>query len=100
MAARKVSPDEKALQYIALGRVRIKHLDVDSGILYADVKSASQSGDPYYVRHDGGEWHCDCPARVNPCAHIRALQKVVEFPTVKPTMGVHYTSSIDALLDG
>jgi hypothetical protein len=100
MATKKVSPDEKALQYIALGRVRIERKDA----LYAKalVHSATTDGDPYFVEYHGGVWHCDCPARVNPCAHIRAVQKVIDFPAEKPTLSpVNIgTSWVDDLLDG
>lgn len=101
MATRKVSPDEKALSYIALGRVRVLKVDIEAREAHILVHSATQDGDPYYVQFYGSEWHCDCPARVNPCAHIRAVQKVVEFPMERPTLTpVHEISSVDALLDG
>jgi len=99
---KKVSPDEKALQYIALGRVRIVMVDMDTREAHVHVHSATQAaGEPYYVQHRNGEWHCDCPARVSPCAHIRAVQKVIDFPAAKPTLTPTYEiSSVDALLDG
>lgn len=103
MAVKKVSPDEKALQYIALGRVRVIMADADIREAHVHVHSSSQpAGDPYYVQYHGSAWHCDCPARVSPCVHIRAVQKIIEFPVEKPTLttSTYEVTSVDALLDG
>lgn len=96
----KVSPDEKALQYIALGRVNLVSVHPVTGLAEAEVMSSS-GGDPYRVTHEDSAWSCDCPARVILCVHIRAVQKVVRAKPAPATIdGVDTDDWIGNLLDG
>ena len=82
---KKVSPEEKALQYIAFNRLDVIRVDHDAGVALVHVKSGTTEGDPYFVQFNG-EWHCDCPARVTPCVHITAAKKVVHMAAHKPSL--------------
>jgi hypothetical protein len=63
---------EKALRYLAEGRVRVIECHEDEGLLVADVRGTGAS---YAVVHDSEGWSCDCEARTE-CAHIIALKQV------------------------
>ena len=99
---KKVSPEEKALQYIASGRLRVIYVnpDVNEALVHVISGSADvSSDDPYSVRFDG-EWHCTCQARTLLCVHVRAAQKVVSLSPAKPKIG-HVTTDttwLDELL--
>jgi hypothetical protein len=95
---KKVSPEEKALQYIASGRLKVVHVNQDMNEALVHVVSGSAdvtSDDPYSVRFDG-EWHCTCQARTLLCVHVRAAQKVVSLNAAKPKIG-HMTNDTDWL---
>lgn len=97
---KKVSPEEKALQYLALGRVDVLWVHRERREASVNVQSGSMDGDPYSVEFYGDEWHCDCPARVLDCVHIRAVRKVVHFASQKPTLHTQSddTGWVDSLL--
>lgn len=66
---------DKAKNLLTTGGVKIQQLNASTGLLLAFVRTSS-GGDPYHVKHNFGEdlgWSCDCPARVNLCAHILAV---------------------------
>lgn len=63
--------DEKALRYIAEGRVVI--LGKRRCAVFAEVAGSAPA--PYGVRYAHGRWRCSCPAPFR-CAHVAALQLV------------------------
>lgn len=60
---------EKALRYIADGRLFVEHADGRT------VTATCHGGAVYRLGFNGNEWTCDCPARRG-CAHLAALQLV------------------------
>lgn len=86
MVKQKVSPDEKALSYIAAGKVSVERVDRETNTALLHIASSTQNGDPYYVEFNGHEWTCDCPARVLLCVHIRAAQKIVKMEKKTPSL--------------
>jgi hypothetical protein len=99
---KKVSPEEKALQYIASGRLKVVSVDPEAGeaLIHVVSGSADLSAEPYEVRFNG-EWHCNCQARTLLCVHIKASQKVVKLASHKPKMGhaTPDTAWLDELLN-
>lgn len=73
------TPDEKALRYIADGRVKIGALDKAGGeIVHAVVHVRGSREEPYVVRFNGSIWACDCDARVPRCAHSIAARLITD----------------------
>lgn len=99
MAQKKVSIEEKVSQYLSSGKVNVVSVDSDKQSALLHVKSSTSDGDPYYVTFNG-EWHCDCPARVSLCVHIRAAMKIISFSIRPPTLAVSSPDSawLDKLL--
>ncbi len=64
---------EKARRYLAEGRLVVRELDEDAGVVQADVRG---DGAVWTLGHDSTGWHCSCPARGR-CAHLLALGLVV-----------------------
>jgi hypothetical protein len=64
--------ETKARRYLTEGRVRIRLLNEESGVVDAEVRG---NGAVYAVDHDDKGWSCDCAARTE-CAHIAALKCV------------------------
>ncbi len=62
--------EDKADKYLADGRVSV--LEV------SDVRAAAEvrGSETYLVQHVG-VWVCSCPARVDRCAHVVAVSKVI-----------------------
>lgn len=64
----------KATRYLGEGRLVIRELDEDAGVVQADVRGA---GAVWTCGHDSTGWFCDCPARTDQCAHLVAVRLVV-----------------------
>lgn len=64
---------EKAIRYLAEGRLVIRSLDEYGGTVQADCRGA---GAIHHLGYAGRGWYCSCPARTT-CAHILALQHIV-----------------------
>lgn len=62
----------RALRLLIEARVMIKRID-DRGVL-AEVRG--DSGSLRTVTFEIDRWFCDCPARGERCAHVRAVQLV------------------------
>lgn len=90
----------KAAEYLLSGRVKVQYLADEERVDFLAHVTPKQGGDPYFVKFNPLGWHCDCPARVQVCAHILACQTITDFqnPDAKPTFVAD--PSIDALLDG
>lgn len=93
---------EKAGRYLAEGRVKVQFVTEDGGLFHV---TGSDPGDPYYVRFSSlAGWKCDCPARVDVCAHVKACQTITEFKPVESPAPVGFATqrdlSIDELLSG
>lgn len=92
------SPSEKTLakagEYLLSGRVKVQHLVLlpQGPSFKAHVYSAKQDGDPYHVKFTANGWHCDCPARVQMCAHIIACQAITDF---KISTKVEFAHDVD-----
>jgi uncharacterized Zn finger protein len=70
----------RARRLLIEGRVMLQRID-DHGLL------ASVRGDSGAVRSVAfhlGQWSCDCPARGERCAHVRAVQLVVAIDLREP----------------
>lgn len=73
------SVEEKALRYIAEGRVNVVAVDQGRNTATVEVKGSHPS--PYKVDFRGGEWTDNCDARVSRCAHVVAASMVVHLET-------------------
>ncbi|MDP9337027.1 MAG: hypothetical protein M3Q30_27445 [Actinomycetota bacterium] len=63
----------KAVRLLVQGRVRVSL--VRAGRCWATVNGDTST---YSVGCARGQWHCSCPAYGRRCAHIRAVQAVVD----------------------
>lgn len=93
-----MSPGEKAGKYLAEGRVKAQHVAEGSALFHV---TGSDPGDPYFVKFSKSlGWRCDCPARVDQCAHVKACMLVTDLHTEPDEPGSVFTRSadIDALL--
>ena len=88
----------KAAEYLLAGRVRVTSLIPGGQSCEAEVYSANQDGDPYRVRFNNSGWHCDCPARVQLCAHILAVQTVTDLKVDK-SAAMSFTPKTDVSID-
>ena len=64
---------DKARRYLCEGRLTVLEVNRITGFIRAIVKG---DGALHRVRHDGGEWHCSCPA-LRRCSHLLAVGLVV-----------------------
>ncbi len=64
---------EKALRYLVEGRLTIRHLDEDGGVLEADARG---DGAIHSLGYNDRRWFCSCKARGR-CCHLLALGQVV-----------------------
>lgn len=87
----------KAAEYLLAGRVRITGLETGYACT-AEVYSANQDGEPYRVHFNNSGWHCDCPARVQLCAHILAVQTVTDLKVDK-SAAMSFTPKNDVTID-
>lgn len=99
----------KAGEYLLSGRVKVQYAgrEVVEGkdgaplpLFFAHVSSAAAEGDPYHVKFTTSGWHCDCPARVQLCAHILACQAIFDVSLVEKPADDVPDVDIDALLGG
>ncbi len=67
---------EKAIRYLAEGRIRIRLCNEHDAEIDADVRGL---GAVYSTGRNADGWHCDCPARTIDCAHVIALRIVTAF---------------------
>lgn len=72
------SVDQKAGRYLAEGRVAVLQVSPMNG----RFKVKGSDDEPYDVGF-GGEWTCNCQARVLECAHILACKKITAFKSVR-----------------
>lgn len=72
------SVDQKAGRYLAEGRVAVLHVSPMKG----RFEVLGSDDEPYHVGY-GGDWTCNCQARVLECAHIVACQKITNFRRVQ-----------------
>jgi hypothetical protein len=63
----------KAKRYLAEARVRVLASDEDDGTIAAEVRG---DGRIYASGRDETGWYCDCQARTENCAHLRALRLI------------------------
>lgn len=66
--------EDKAMKYLATGRVRAAR--VEPG--YALVLAYGSADQPYHVENRMGVWVCDCPAQVSYCAHVVAALRIID----------------------
>lgn len=101
MSAPSQAVQAKAAKILLEGRVKVKHLQAlgDGHWIFQAHVSPSVPGDPYIVRFNANGWHCDCPARVQICAHVLACQTITDFEPVNsaPVLGSP-DPDIDAML--
>jgi uncharacterized Zn finger protein len=89
--------EEKAHRYLLEGKVKVIDHSLQRGTAEFEVYGSSE--DPYVVRFGGvGLWHCDCPAKVEDCAHMLACKLIS--PLTHATWPGHKVerSEIDNLL--
>ena len=69
----------KAMRYLTEGRLIVSHARPNTSV------RATCRGDGAVWRcgWDAGTWWCDCPARTDQCAHLRAL-RLVTAPDLHP----------------
>jgi hypothetical protein len=60
---------EKGRRYVAEGRLIVRSLDEDAGIVQADCRG---DGAVWTLGRDSRGWWCSCPA-MSRCAHLHAL---------------------------
>ena len=65
--------DAKGRRYLAEGRLHVRQVDEDDGVVMAECRG---DGAIYALGYDERGWHCSCPA-YGRCAHLRALGQVV-----------------------
>lgn len=70
--------ESKARRYLSEGRIQIRKVDYKAGLILAEARGGDTT---YYLGFDPDkkEWRCTCEAR-GLCAHLIALQLVVERP--------------------
>jgi hypothetical protein len=99
----------KAAEYLLSGRVKVQRcipefVEGPDGaplpMFFAHVFSAAEDGDPYHVKFTTSGWHCDCPARVQLCAHVLACQAIFDFEKIEKPAEAGPNVDIDALLNG
>jgi uncharacterized Zn finger protein len=64
------SKEEKAVRYLAEGRVKVRAVSADG--VEADVRGSKA----YKTTREGKRWTCDCPAWQRRCSHVIAVQLV------------------------
>jgi uncharacterized Zn finger protein len=64
--------DEKAVRYLAEGRVRVWTV----GLTLVEVEVRGGAAEPYKTRREGERWSCDCPAWQRRCCHVAAAELV------------------------
>jgi hypothetical protein len=101
MTAPSEAVQAKAATILLEGRVKVKHLAAGypgEGPHFMAHVSPTEPGDPYIVRFNASGWHCDCPARVQICAHVLACQTItdLEMPAGKPALA--HDPEIDKIL--
>jgi hypothetical protein len=100
MTAPSEAVQAKAATILLEGRVKVKHLQAlgDGHWVFQAHVSPTEPGDPYIVRFNASGWHCDCPARVQICAHVLACQTItdLEMPAGKPALA--HDPEIDKIL--
>lgn len=96
-----MSTDEKARAYLTEGKVKAQHVGEFTALFHV---TGSQPGDPYFVKFSKvGGWKCDCPARVDECAHVKACRLVTDLTTEDTgnvSFGFTPNADIDAILNG
>lgn len=75
------SVQQKAIRYLAEGRIRIRACLEDDGLLEADVRGL---GAVYAAGRNSDGWFCDCPSRTIDCAHVIALKSVTAIEPREP----------------
>lgn len=73
---------DKADKYLCEGRVTVLKVDVAAGDALVEVRGT----EPYKVRFVG-VWTCDCPSRVDRCAHVVAAEKIVNMASASVHLG-------------
>ncbi len=68
--------NEKAIRYLAEGRIRILSCNEHDAEIDADVRGL---GAVYSTGRDAHGWRCDCPSRTADCAHVIALRMITAF---------------------
>lgn len=99
MSAPSEAVQAKAATILLEGRVKVQHLAAGypaEGPHFMAHVTPSVPGDPYIVRFNANGWHCDCPARVQVCAHVLACQTITDF---EPVGGTPVLSSRDPEID-
>lgn len=64
----------KARRYLGEGRLVVRYLDEEVGVVQADCRG---DGSVWVCGRDVHGWFCNCPARGRGCAHLLALRLVV-----------------------
>lgn len=67
---------QKAVRYLAEGRVRVRECREDDAHIEADVRGL---GAVYSTGRDSGGWFCNCDAKTIDCAHVIALKIITAF---------------------
>ena len=93
------SPEEKAHAYLLAGKVKVIDHSLQRGT--AEIEVYGSAEDPYLVRFGGvGLWHCDCPAKIENCAHLIAAKLISPLTHASwPGKSVE-PSEVDKLLRG
>jgi hypothetical protein len=63
----------KAKRYLTEARVRVLACDEEDGTICAEVRG---DGRIYASGRDESGWFCDCAAKTDNCAHLRALRLI------------------------
>jgi uncharacterized Zn finger protein len=82
----------KAAFYLTEGRIKAVAVSESAGVFHAQ----GSGKEPYVVRFNG-TWACTCPARVERCAHIVAVQTITDFQS-DGTVSLKKDDDLDALL--
>lgn len=68
--------EEKAFRLLIDGRVLVRRLEPETGLVVATAEGDTGTYDLGYDPQ-ARQWRCTCPARKRPCSHLMALQLVV-----------------------
>lgn len=90
----------KAGEYLLSGRVKVQFLANEERVDFLANVTPKAGGDPYRVKYTHGVWNCDCPARVEVCAHVLACQTITNFKKLTAPTEVEFSHNpdIDKLL--
>lgn len=88
--------EAKADKYLCDGRVTVLAVDPDR----ARSAVVEVQGTAKYLVRFVGAWTCDCPSRVDRCAHVVAAEKVVRVDSGNGLQFGEPDPEIDFLLDG